>query len=348
MLKAKGRTVGFYPAAPIPSEIPFKKNQQGDEDHRITTLRFLTFMRNPAHGLRHEPAHTVELMPIAPAIEKDLLRLEVASLPKHQCLVAAGSIEVYFSTWQQTPTVVTEIRRLRELVFRDLDEGSGRPQDGDEFDHSYLHLFLFDCARHQIIGACRLGRTDELLKNTGTNGLYLSQMFDFKPGFINRTRPCLEMGRSFIIPDFQRSYYALQLLFKGIGAFVGQFPQYQTLYGTVSISQQYSVTSALLIREALLNKSSLVAAHRELPSAVPAEMSEYLQRCTPNLLQLDWLVRQLEADGKGLPVLLRHYAKMHATFYAMGIDPNFAGTPGLLLSVDLAALSLRTRQRFLS
>lgn len=348
MLKAKGRSLGFYPAKAVVDLPVAKHGPNNKKDSRVASLRLLTFLQNPGLALGHTTVAANVLQPLATAICKHTLVAELNALSAQQCLVNSGKIAVYYSSMQQTPGIVAEIQRLRESVFRELDEGSGQPRDGDVFDHTYNHLFLFDCSESQIVGACRLGRTDELLREAGVDSLYLNQMFCFDKKFINMTRPCLEMGRSFIIPGYQRSYQALQLLFKGIGAFVGRFPQYQTLYGTVSISQQYSPLSTLLIREATVVPARQVEVRKALPWAVPAEMSEYLHSFPPDVAQLDWLVRQLEQDNKGLPVLLRHYAKMKATFYAMGIDPNFAGTPGLLLSVDIAGLGIKTKQRFLS
>lgn len=348
MLRAKGRPLGFFPANAVTDMSPVAPERNHGSDARIASLRLLTFLKNPALIIEHPKEVASTLLPLAPPIAKARLTEELYALPAQQCLIKAGNIAVFYSAMQQTPGVVSEIQRLRESVFRELDEGSGQPRDGDAFDQMYVHLYLFDWAENQIVGACRLGRSDELLREGGVDSLYLNQMFFFGADFINRTRPCLEMGRSFIIPGYQRSYQALQLMFKGIGAFIRLFPQYQTLYGTVSISQQYSPLSTLLIREATLLPNRNVSARKALPWPVPAEMSEYLQCVAPELPHLDWLVRQLEHDGKGLPVLLRHYANMNATFYAMGVDPNFAGTPGLLLSVDLSGLGVKTRKRFLS
>lgn len=351
MLKAKGRALSFHPAKPVIGIPPALSAAGRKEDSQVAALRLLTFLQNPslqcASPLSGLPDPEREQSQLAPPIDSTYLAAEVAGLPARQCLVSAGAIDVFYCTMQQTPLVVAEIQRLRESVFRGLDEGSGQPRDGDAFDNTYTHLFLFERTQNCIVGACRLGRTDALLASGGIDSLYLNQMFNFKPGFLNMTRPCLEMGRSFVIPGLQRSYQALQLIFKGIGAFIGLYPQYQTLYGTVSISSQYSPLSTLLIREALVQATPRVSARRELAAAVPGEMRDYLQVSPPDMAQLDWLVRQLEADGKGIPVLLRHYARMHATFHAMGIDPNFAGTPGLLLSVDIAGISGRARQRFL-
>tara|TARA_R110002072_G_scaffold136124_3_gene278312 strand:- start:18997 stop:20661 length:1665 start_codon:yes stop_codon:yes gene_type:complete len=346
MLRAEGKALGFFPGKPmvdIPADV---RGSDTSISGQIASLRLLTCLQNPELK-REEPLQdTGTPDPLAPAVAKNVLAAEVAALPAAQCLDSTGLIHVYYSSMQQTPAIVSEIQRLRESVFRDLDEGSGQSSDGDEFDKTYVHVFLYNNQTQGIIGACRLGRTDMLLQTGGESSLYLGQMFAFSPDFINMNRPCLEMGRSFITPEFQRSYQALLLLFKGIGGFIRQFPHYQTLYGTVSISRQYSMLSTLLIREALVQSTQQVVARKELAVPVPSEMTDYLKNGLPSISQLDWLVRQLEPDGKGLPVLLRHYAKMGARFYTMGVDLNFAGTPGLLLSVDIAGLSKRTLKQF--
>jgi putative hemolysin len=273
--------------------------------------------------------------PIIEPVDKTLLTSELAKLPENQHLLSFKSFTVYYGYQQQIPLCVQEITRLREVTFRTLNEGSGEAYDTDKFDATYLHLFIFDHKQNEIIGAYRIGQTDLLLKDGDISALYLSQMFNFEPEFINQQQPCLEMGRSFIVESHQNSFYGLLLLWKGIGAFVCQNPRYRTLYGTVSLSKVYDPRSVALINEVMVTDSKGVKANSAFSALLQPEATAYLAGETSNIELLSLLVMGIETDGKDIPVLVKQYHKLGATFHCTGIDANFNHTPGLLLSVNL-------------
>jgi len=272
---------------------------------------------------------------IIAAAEPNKIKNELSALPEEQHLLDFKSFAVYYGYQQQIPTCVQEIARLREITFRTLDEGSGEPIDTDKFDATYMHLFIFDHKNEEIIGAYRIGQTDVLQRNGGLSQLYLSQMFDFRPDFINQQQPCLEMGRSFIIAAHQNSFHGLLLLWKGIGAFVCQNPHYRTLYGTVSLSKLYDPRSVALIDEVMVTNATSVKAKTPFNGNLHPEVMEFIASENLNIEQLSTLITGIEHDGKDVPVLLKQYHKLGAAFHCIGIDTNFNQTPGLLLSVDL-------------
>lgn len=327
MLASRGRDITLTVSRPI------NKLALTDSQQQTDLLYLLNYLN--AVEISPWPGATEQMMqPVAAPVCREALAAEVENLPAEQQLAAYNRFATYWATQSQAPLAVREIRRLREETFRLLDEGSGMPEDGDDFDSTYIHLFVFDRENQRVIGAFRMGRSDQLLAS-GLDNLYLSRMFHFAEGFINRQHPCLEMGRSFIVPDQQRSTHGLLLLFLGIGAFVQKFPQYRMLYGTVSLSKQYRPLSVALIQRWLCEPSDLVSPITPFPASVVPQLEHYLDENDASLEKLDWLIQQLEPDGKGLPVLLKHYYKLGARFYCIGIDKNFADTPGVLLSVNL-------------
>lgn len=280
------------------------------------------------------PDTVTNMQPLATTTEPNVLTKEISSLPEAQKLHSHKQFDIYYAYQSQCPNVVTEIARLRELVFREHNEGSGEPIDTDHFDATYTHLFVFDRDEHEIVGAYRMGQTDRLLADGDLDALYLNQMFSFTPEFINRREPCLEMGRSFLIPRLQRSHVGLFLLWRGIGAFVCKYPQYRTLYGTVSISKLYDPRSVQLIQQAYVTPTQAVSPRTAFDKQPHPEINEFgtreeLQTALKPFLQ------SLEADGKDIPILMKQYFKLGATFHCLGIDASFNHTPGLLLSVDL-------------
>ena len=323
---------------PIVFGKPFEIKNSEKQSQKLTNLsRLLTYLQDPNFRQQWPTINSVKLQPLAEPQLTEVLASEVNNLPAKQHLLTYKNYSVYYAYREQCKTVIEEIRRLREKNFRKLDEGSGNSKDGDDLDNTYVHLFVFDHDNKSIFGAYRMGETDKLLQKSGIDGLYLSKMFNFEDKFLNQQAPCLEMGRSFIVADHQRSFHGLLLLFRGICAYVYLYPQYKILYGTVSLSKQYDPLSVLLIEQFLVTKTDKVTPKVSFNHPIHHELVKYLENSISDvdIETLDKLIKQIEPDGKGLPVLVRQYHQLGAVFHCVGIDPNFALTPGLLLSVDL-------------
>lgn len=308
---------------------PFKNNEM-----KNNLLRVQCYL-NDQQYLKPWPKDEVKtsMLPIAKETDSSLITSELDNLAEKQHLLTFKHYSVYYGYQAQIPNVVKEIARLRELTFRDLDEGSGEPSDTDHFDATYMHLFIYDHLNNQITGAYRIGQTDRLQKQGGLEQLYLSQIFNFNKSFINQQEPCLEMGRSFIIASEQKSYHSLLLLWKGIGAYVCQNPRYRTFYGTVSLSKQYDPRSVAIIEHTMVKSSEAVTAKTPFTGELHPEVTQFLEENTIGLDELSVIISALEKDGKDIPVLLKQYHKLGADFHCMAIDTNFNQTPGLLLSV---------------
>jgi len=277
-----------------------------------------------------------DLQSIQAEVDVRLINAELSLLPEKNRLLTYRHFSVYYAQLDQIPNTLDEITRLREITFRELNEGSGLSQDSDKFDKTYIHLFAYDNQAEKIVGAYRMGRTDNLLQQGGVSALYLSQIFNFTDNAFNQQSPCLELGRSFISPAYQNSFYALLLLWKGICAFAHQHPQYRTLYGTVSLSSNYQPASISLINKMLNQHTGFVQAKENYQNINNAELDSYLQTHHIDMPLLSSLIKGIEEDGKEVPILLKHYHKMGGEFHALGMDKNFNNTPGLLLHVDLA------------
>lgn len=313
-----------------------KKAIDKEQDLRemAACARALSYAVSSSWGSPWPVLQSHKMQPLLTPVDKALLTSEINALPNTQKLLSYKKFDVYYGMQQQMPNVVTEIARLRELVFREHDEGSGEPIDTDHFDASYTQLFIFDREKQCIIGAYRMGRSDVLTQNGGIDNMYLSQMFNFTRDFYNQTEPCLEMGRSFIIPEAQRSFHGLYLLWRGIAAFASKYPQYRRLYGTVSLSKLYDKRSIAIIKSALVKPIQTVSAKKDFDLSLHPELADFDVKHSVSKY-LSTFVKAIENDSKDIPILLKHYMKIGAEFYALGMDDNFADTPGLLLCVDL-------------
>jgi putative hemolysin len=282
---------------------------------------------------------------LRPPVPRPSLCADVASLPRDQILLERGELQIGLARAGQIPSLLQEIGRLRELTFRAAGEGTGHAIDLDRYDATYWHLFAWNHQRQELVGAYRLAGTDRVLERQGISGLYTSSLFEYDASFLERLGPALELGRSFVRPEYQRSSLALMALWKGIGCIVAAQPRYCVLFGPVSIPARYSAMSRGLISAVL----SRFHAHPELVEAVrprrPFEgPTPEVERELADPEALARAVSEIEHDGKALPVLVREYLKLGGRFLAFNVDRDFSDVLDGLVAVDL----LRTDQRHLA
>lgn len=284
---------------------------------------------------------TTEIMkashePIAePGPIKDLLA-DLAGLDGNGPLATQGPLDVYLAPADAIPNMLLEIGRMREVTFRAVGEGSGRARDLDRYDRYYLHLFLWDREKQCLAGGYRLGRTDLILAEHGFDGLYSASLCEFEQSFLDYLDPALELGRSWVQPDYQRSLHSLFGLWKGIARFVVRYPRYYKLFGAVSISDDYTTISQSLIvryfRKAKQDQEWQGAVKPILPFKDEAgDLGVNLS----SVEEVSAEVSNHEPDGKGIPVLLKQYFKMNATLLEFVYDPNFQHCLDAMVLVDL-------------
>jgi putative hemolysin len=280
--------------------------------------------------------------------------METAAISEERRLVDEGDRVVFWARAEEIPVCLHEIGRLREGVFREADEGTGRSIDLDRFDTSYLHLFAYDRRARAIMGAYRLGPTDEILATTGPTGLYVSSLFKIRPELFERMGPALEMGRSFVCKEY-RNAAGLFLLWRGIGRFVAENPRYRVLFGPVSISQAYSRPSRELIVDFIRNGDhmhpwkDLVTPRRPFAErrGTSVESGLPLASFLHDIEEVSGLVGDLEPDKKGVPMLLKQYMKLGGKMLGWNVDPEFGGVLDGLIVVDLLHTNPKTLVRYL-
>src|SRR5262245_3459900 len=280
---------------------------------------------------------------------QDEIADEIARLPDNACLVESGALRVFCATADAVPSTLREIGRLRSIAFRAVGEGTGQAVDLDAFDRSYLHLFAWDSEKRQVVGAYRIGRSDRIAGNVGVRGLYTRTLFKYDERLFTRLgAPALELGRSFVRLEYQKSYNALLLLWRGIGAFVAQNPQYRFLFGPVSVSARYADASHAMLIE-FLRQHHLDHDLAGLVEAVtPARFTAPAHRVVPGSVgEIDELVARNEQDGKGVPVLLRQYLKLNARLIGVNVDRQFGDVVDALMIVDLSTVRSAILQRYL-
>lgn len=301
------------------------------------------------------PARTMP--PVAPRAEAAVLQAEIDALPAETLCYAseASGLQVYAVTAAQIPHMMHEIGVQRELTFRAVGEGSGTDCDLDTYDRHYVHLVMWDSKAHALAGAYRIGRTDDIVREHGAKGIYNAAFFDFDEAFLKYITNGLEMGRAFITPAYQRLAASLDTLWMGIGRYLNRHPQYRYLYGTVSVSADFSKRSRSLILSYLRANTMLqehvphVTAHTP-PTDLGLRSED--ERLLPTALGqdgvrlLNTLVNAMEADGKSIPVLLRQYLRLGGRMVSFNIDNDFGGTLDCLVVVDLSKTPERLLKRY--
>lgn len=297
-----------------------------------------------------------EMAPIDSPVSPELLQAEIDSLnPEEHLLYTHSStgLQIYTALGRDIPNLLKEIGVQREITFRAVGEGSGTACDTDEYDLFYDHLIMWDPAEHRIAGAYRMGRTDEIVKSRGVTGIYNSEFFSLGNEFVNHVKNGLEMGRAFITAPYQKHPASLDTLWMGIGRFVMKYPQYRLLYGTVSVSSDYSVRSRALIYEYLkchcMNKK--LAEHVEAktpPSGMNllSEDARLLPTGLADLRLLSAMVSDMEDDGRSIPVLLRQYLRLGGEMISFNVDDEFGSTFDCLVLVDLTKAPDRLMTRY--
>lgn len=193
----------------------------------------------------------------------------------------------------------------------------------------------------RLAGAYRLAITSDVLSRYGVSGLYTSTLFRFHPDFFKRLGPAVELGRSFVVSDYQKNYAALLLLWKGITSSVQRRPEAPVLFGAASISSEYSAISRSLIAAYLHDRvahelSTLVAPRTKLRNHAVrnAEIKRFVASAG-DLEDLSVSIADIEEDGKGVPVLIRQYLKAGGRVLGFNVDPEFSNTLDALVIADL-------------
>ncbi len=344
--------------------IPFEKLTAFDTDEKLVTyLRMRTYAlkyrcREAASG---GPPNMLSLRPskstlkaVAPGADSAVFGREVDQLSREQLLLESEEYQVFHAKAHQIPNLLFEVGRLREMTFRQAGEGTGRPVDLDRFDLYYTHLFVWNKEQREVVGAYRLGLVEPILQRFGKKGLYSATLFQYKEGFLEHIRRGIELGRSFVRVEYQRLYAPLLLLWKGIARFVARYPEYTTLFGPVTISDEYSVLSKQLMVSYLTVNHYAPDLARLIRPRTPAKGQSLKRlglddvvRLPADIDDLSAMISDIEQDRKGVPVLLRQYVKLGGRLMGFNIDASFgSGLDGLIL-VDLLKCDRRVMGRYM-
>ena len=251
--------------------------------------------------------------------------------------------EVFFTEAKNIPNILHEIGRLREITFREIGEGTNNSIDLDNYDQYYHHMFLWDDATKKVAGAYRMGIGSQIYAKYGMNGFYLTELFRFEPEMQDMMRQSIEMGRAFIVKEYQQKPMPLFLLWRGIMLTTLHYPEHKYLLGGVSISNNFTEFSKSLMIEFMKSHyydpyiAQYVHPKKEFKVKLKDADKEFIfDETEADLNKFDKIIDELEPGALRLPVLLKKYIKQNARLVAFNVDPLFNNSVDGLMYIRIA------------
>jgi len=295
-------------------------------------------------------------------IDRKILKSELT--PEHQLRhTNKSNNDIYIVTWQDSPNVVKEIGRLREIAFRSAGGGTGLSLDLDEFDtreHPYKQLIVWNPEEEEILGGYRFLPGDEVeIDDKGQPILATSHMFHFSDNFMqNYMNQTVELGRSFVTLEYQntraqsaKSLFALDNLWDGLGAITVIMPNVKYFFGKMTMYPSFSKLGRDMILY-FLNKhfgdrDKLVTPYTPLKAVTDLAYLEKLfdkESFKEDYRILNGEVRKL---GFNIPPLVNAYMGLSPTMKVFGtaINESFGDVEetGILIAVNEILAQKRVR-----
>ncbi|MDQ3046643.1 MAG: GNAT family N-acetyltransferase [Bacteroidota bacterium] len=268
-------------------------------------------------------------------VAKEILEAELTK-ERFVRITNNGSNEIYIITHHNSPNVMQEIGRLREVAFRAAGGGTGKEVDIDEFDIAdapYKQLIVWDPQEKEIVGGYRYIKCKDAPVVNGVVQLATTELFNFSDKFIREYLPgTLELGRSFVQPKFQPSVdnrkglFSLDNLWDGLGAIVVDNPDVIWFFGKVTMYTDFNVQARDMIL-AFMNhyfpdRDNLVEPIQ--PLGITTDVSEFL-RSLEGLNYKDGhrvLTQSVRALGEHVPPLVNAYMNLSGTMRSFGTSSN--------------------------
>ncbi|MFP4025401.1 MAG: GNAT family N-acyltransferase [Thiohalospira sp.] len=280
--------------------------------------------------------------PIADTVNQDELVKEVKSLIENYLLFENRNFKIFCAPSTEMPLSMHEIGRLRELTFREVGEGTNRSLDIDEYDFYYNQLVVWDDEENKIVGAYRIGKGKDIIAQYGLPGFYIHSLFKIRKKFLPVLNESIELGRSFIIKEYQRKPLPLFLLWKGLLFFLLKNTDYRYLIGPVSISNDFSKFSKSLIVEFIKTyhyneELAKFIKPRNKFVVKPDKIVDrkiFLEEEQGDVTKIDHLIQDIESNYK-FPILLKKYLQLNSKIIGFNIDPKFNNALDGLIILDI-------------
>lgn len=301
--------------------------------------------------------------PIIEPISRELLEQEL-NKDRFIRTTRKGDNEIYIVNAHNSPNILQEIGRLREVTFREAGGGTGQPVDIDNYDTDpicYEQLIVWDPEEQQIIGGYRFILCRNAIDADGKIHLSTSHYFDFSEKFIKRYLPnTIELGRSWVQPEYQPSVnprkglYALDNIWDGLGALARSYPEIEYFFGKVTMYPSYDRMG----RDYLLNfmhyyfpdKENLMHPYHPLKLDHESSMVENDLRGIEFKDGFKVLNSYVRNRGEIIPPLINIYMNLSPTMKTFGtaVNPEFGGVEETGILVKLADIYDEKKDRYVN
>ena len=265
-------------------------------------------------------------------------------------------MQIYLCDYQPNSSVIREIGRLRELSFRQVQDGTGHTIDIDQYDRYYRHLVLWDDNDLEIVGAYRIGEGARILAQRGVEGFYTHSLFKMNAGMISYLEKSIELGRSFIQPRYwgRRS---LDYLWFGIGAYLQRHPGIEYMFGPVSLTGSYSDEAKNVIvsfYRDLFGRSDKLVTPR-LPYNVSQDDSfsafKQIKKESEYKQAYALMKEKLDLLGVRVPTLFKQYVEVcrpgGCEFLGFNFDPEYSNCILAMILVHIDAIYPKKQDRYI-
>ena len=348
MLKMKKKVVKIRIGAPIPVK---------DQDAIPNISSYAKFLRAKTYSLGSALDIKKFFIPrikvktkakeIIEPLPKDLVAEELEKLPASCKVVSQSEFDIFLVFPLEIPNAMKEIGRLREITFRAVGEGSNKDLDLDEYDIYYHQLILWDREAKQIAGGYRLGLGKEIVEKYGVDGFYTSSLFKMDEAISPVLEATIELGRSYVINEYQQKRLPLFLLWKGIMHVLVNNPDFRYIIGPVSISNDYSQVGKSLIVQFIKKHyynhelAQFIKPSKKFKESVLNEdLTSLVDLADKDLKKIDKLLMDVELSHFTLPILLKKYINQNAKIIGFNVDPAFNNALDGLMILDLNDLPI--------
>jgi hypothetical protein len=289
---------------------------------------------------------------VIPPVDKALLEAELTP-EKFVRKTHNGNNHIYIFDYRDSPNLMRELGRLREITFKDSGGGTGNEIDIDEFDlgdRPFRQLIVWNPEDKEIVGGYRFAQGSNF--HIDKNGEVLSptaELFKFSPKFIKEYLPwSIELGRSFVQPNYQpqinlrKGMYSLDNIWDGLGAIVIDNPGFKYLFGKVTMYPQYDFFARDLIlyflHKFFPDPDQLLVPKKPLQLKYDINYMDSL--FTGNTYEENFkiLVHLVRAQNETIPPLVNAYMSLSKTMKTFGtsLNPGFGNVEetGIIITIS--------------
>lgn len=266
-----------------------------------------------------------------------------------------GGNEIYILSAHDSPNIMREIGRLREISFRNAGGGTGLDCDIDDFDtreeNYFLQLIVWNPVDRVIVGGYRFLLCDKLpMDEHGQVDTPTSELFHYSERFVKEYLPdTIELGRSFVQPAYQptkslsKGLYSLDNLWDGLGSLIDVYPAAKYYFGKVTMYPQLDRTARDMIlyfmKKHFPDNENLVSPRPELNLPILTDEAELAAIFTADNYRDNYkiLVRSVRERGAAVPPLVNAYMNLSSTLRSFGtaLNPGFGKVEetGILVTI---------------